>query len=122
MDDLKSSNNEKKDGLKEFLLKIIPYIHILLKNKWKIVIINFIASLFIAGYLYFLIEPYYDCSINILPEYGNKSGTFSSLASLASMAGIRVGDMAPTAIYEKLLYSESVIKNVVYKKYKTEKF
>ena len=46
----------------------------------------------------------------------------SQLSGIASLAGVKVGESAPTEIYQNLISSESVLENVVYAKYKTEKY
>ncbi|MBN2570806.1 MAG: hypothetical protein JXA68_01650 [Ignavibacteriales bacterium] len=122
MEDLLKSNDKKRDGLKEFIIKIAPLIKTIYQAKWKIILANFIIAIIVLVYLFFLTKPYYDSSVSILPEYGNKSSTFSQLSSLASMAGINIGDVSPTAIYENLIYSETVVSNVVFRKYKTTEF
>ena len=57
-----------------------------------------------------------------LPEYGSKSTTLSGLSQLASLAGVKVGEGAPTEIYQNLLTSETVLEPVIYAKYKTEEY
>jgi capsule polysaccharide export protein KpsE/RkpR len=74
--------------------------------------------------LFFLIKPYFQSTIFVLPDFGNKgsSSMFSSLSGLASLAGVSVGDNPPTLIYENLLKSEAVMSEVIYKQYKTKEY
>lgn len=120
----KSNVNKPKfvDKTKNFLEKLRPYITTLWSLKKKLFWVNFIIACLIIVYLYFISKPYFQSSITILPEYGNKSTTLTGLTQLAALAGVRVGEGAPTEIYQNLLTSESVLENVIYHKYKTEKF
>ncbi len=100
-----------------------PYILRLWEARWKFVIINAVVLILTVAYLLFLTHPYYNSTVTILPDYGNKSSSMlSQLSGLASLAGVSVGKGAPTEIYQNLLTSESVIRPVVYAKYNTEEF
>lgn len=99
-----------------------PYFLRLWQARWKLIIFNSIVLLLTILYLLFLAKPYYESTVTILPEYGSKSSTLSGLSELASMAGVKVGEGAPTEIYQNLIFSESVLEPVVYAKYKTEEF
>ncbi len=46
----------------------------------------------------------------------------SQLSGLASLAGVKVGEVSATEIYQNLISSETVLQNVIYAKYKTEEF
>ena len=100
-----------------------PYILRLWNARWKFIIINSVVLVLTLAYLLFLTHPYYNSTVTILPDYGNKSsGMLSQLSGLASLAGVSVGKGAPTEIYQNLLTSEAVIRPVVYAKYNTEKY
>jgi len=99
-----------------------PYLLRLWQARWKLVIFNSAILLLTILYLLFLTKPYYESTVTILPEYGSKSSTLSGLSELASMAGVKVGEGAPTEIYQNLIFSESVLEPVIYAKYKTEEF
>jgi uncharacterized protein involved in exopolysaccharide biosynthesis len=73
-------------------------------------------------YLLILTKPYYESSVVILPEYGSKSNMLSQLSGLAALAGVKVGEVAPTEIYQNLMQSESVMGPVIYAKYLTKKY
>lgn len=115
-------NRSFEEKVRDYYLKLKPYIEIISKNLRKLSIFNFTVFIITIIILLFFTEPYYISSVSILPEYGNKSGVMSQLSGLAAMAGINVGDAAPTEIYHNLLKSEEVLSNVIYSKYKTEKF
>ena len=57
-----------------------------------------------------------------LPDYGNNGNMLGGLSGLAAIAGINVGEGAPTEIYNNLLYSESVLAPVIYNKYSTAEY
>ena len=46
----------------------------------------------------------------------------SQLSGLASLAGVKVGESAPTEIYQNLISSETVLQDVIYAKYQTKEF
>ena len=121
-------NSEEEDTrsfeekFKDFVKKIKPYKERLWAVRKKFLIVNFIVLILAVAYLLFLAKPYFESTVTILPEYGNKSSMLSQLSGLASIAGVNVGEAAPTEIYQNILTSESVIAPVIYAKYKTEEF
>jgi len=112
---------EKKDSIKEFIEKAAPYLKILIVNWKKLLIINGIVAVVSAAFLLLFVKNYYDSTITIMPDYG-VNASLGGLSSLAAMAGFSVGQTAPNEIYNNLIYSESVLKPVIYAKYKTEEF
>lgn len=111
-----------KESAEDFIIKIKPLINRLWEKKKLFITLNSVVLVLTVLYLLFLAQPFYQSSITILPEYGNTSSSMSRLAGLASMAGINVGETSPVQVYEHLAKSESVLKPVIYKKYKTEEF
>ena len=105
-----------------FIHRVRPYFTRLWAKRKKLAIINSIVLILTLAYLLFLSRPFFESTITILPEYGSKSNMLSQLSGLASLAGVKVGESAPTEIYQNLIFSESVLQKVVYSKYKTEKF
>jgi uncharacterized protein involved in exopolysaccharide biosynthesis len=106
-----------------FVQKVRPYFTKLWANRKYFAIVNFAVLILTLAYLIFLTKPFFQSTITILPEYGSKSSTMlNQLSGLASIAGVKVGESAPTEIYQNLIFGESVLQNVVYSKYKTEKF
>jgi len=90
--------------------------------KRKIMFANLIGIVIIAVYLFLIRTNNYESTITILPEYGSKTTSLSQLSSLASLAGIKVGESSPIQIYSNILLSEDVINNVVYRKYSSSEF
>lgn len=111
-----------EERFRGFLQKISPYIERLWELRKKLIIINGTVLVLAIAYLYLFGKPYFESTVTILPEYGSKSTTLSGLTQLAALAGVRVGEGAPAEIYQNLLYSETVLENVIYQKYNTEKF
>jgi uncharacterized protein involved in exopolysaccharide biosynthesis len=91
---------------------------------WKqLVLINGGVGIITLLILSFLVKPYYQSTITILPDFGNKSSDmFSQFSGLASMAGINVGGDVSTQIYQNLIMSETVMSDVIYQKYETKEY
>lgn len=115
-------NRTFEEKFTSFIKKVRPYFTKLWANRKIFAFINFAVLVLTLVYLLFLTKPFFESTITILPEYGSKSNMLSQLSGLASLAGVKVGESAPTEIYQNLIISESVLQNVVYSKYKTEKF
>lgn len=124
--ELKPLENEPpqkfEDWFKNLVDKIKPYTEKLWNVRKKLILINGIAAAILLIYLYLIAKPYFESTVTILPEYGSKSTTLSGLSQLASLAGVRVGEGAPTEIYQNLIMSETVLNSVIYSKYNTEKY
>ena len=115
-------NRSFEEKFKDFVGKIKPYKERLWAVRKKFIIVNLIILILAVAYLLFLAKPYYESTVTILPEYGSKSSMLSQLSGLASIAGVNVGEAAPTEIYQNIITSESVIAPVIYAEYKTEEF
>jgi len=122
------SNTPKKQKLsaEEEFRKTVnaarPYFLKLKENKWKFFWINISIAVFTLVILFFVVSLYYESTVTILPEYGNKNTNLSQISDLAAMAGVKVGEGAPTEIYQVLVTSESVLGPVIYKKYSTKEY
>jgi uncharacterized protein involved in exopolysaccharide biosynthesis len=116
---------EKKtteENIQEFIEKLRPYILKLWDKRKKFLIINGSVLIITLLFLLFIIKPYYESSVVILPEYGSKSSMFSQFSGLAALAGVKVGEAAPTEIYQNLLQSESVMAPVINSRYLTKEY
>ena len=113
--DLEPEDNRSfEEKFKDFIEKIKPYKERLWFVRKKFLIVNFIVLILALAYLLFLAKPYYESTVTILPEYGSKSSSMlSQLSGLASLAGVKVGDSAPTEIYQNLITSETVLQDVI---------
>jgi uncharacterized protein involved in exopolysaccharide biosynthesis len=108
--------------IQDFIQKLRPYLMKLWSNRKKLIIINSAVMVIALLYVLFIVKPYYESSVVILPEYGSKSNMLSQLSGLAALAGVKVGEVAPTEIYQNLLQSESVMGPVIYGKYLTKEY
>jgi uncharacterized protein involved in exopolysaccharide biosynthesis len=115
-------NRTFEEKFKDFVKKIKPYKYRLWAVRKKFLLFNFIVLILALVYLLFIAKPYFESTITILPEYGSKSNMLSQLSGLAELAGVQVGQPAPTEIYQNLLYSEMVVGKVIYARYKTEEY
>lgn len=71
----------------------------------------------------FLLPKYYRANAVILPETDkNKLSSMSSLAGLASLAGVNVSGSDISRLYPVILTSEAVLTNVIQRRYATERF
>ena len=115
-------NRTFEEKFKSFVEKVKPFLHKLFSNRKKLIIFNTIVLVIVLAYLIILSKPYYESTVTILPEYGSKSNMLSQLSGLASLAGVKVGDAAPTEIYQNLISSETVLHNVIFNKYWSKEF
>lgn len=115
-------NRTFEEKFKSFVEKVKPYFNKLWLNRKKLLIVNTLVIIITLAYLIFLTKPFYISSVTILPEYGSKSNMLSQLSGLASLAGVKVGDSAPTELYQNIITSETVLQEVIYSKYKTNEF
>ncbi|AFH49133.1 Lipopolysaccharide biosynthesis protein [Ignavibacterium album JCM 16511] len=115
-------NRTFEEKVRDGYLKIKPYTEIIFNKKKTILAFNLVVLLLSIVFLFLIKKPYFNATVSILPEYGSKSGLMNQLSGLAAIAGINVGEVAPTEIYQNLIKSEQVMSNVIYAKYKTEKF
>lgn len=99
-----------------------PHFKKLKENKRKFIWINLSIAALVLVVLFFIISPYYESTVTILPEYGNKNTNIGQFSDLAALAGVKVGEGAPTEIYQVLATSESVLEPVIYKKYSTKEY
>jgi uncharacterized protein involved in exopolysaccharide biosynthesis len=111
------------DTLTDFIIKIKPQIVLLWSNRKQLVWMNGGIGVISILILYFIIKPYYQSTVIILPDFGNKSSDmFGQLSGLAAMAGVNVGGDGSTQIYQNLIMSESVMNEVIYRKYETKEY
>lgn len=99
-----------------------PHFKKLKENRWKFLWVNLSIAVLTLIILFFIVSLYYESTVTILPEYGNKNSNLGQIGDLAALAGVKVGEGAPTEIYQVLVKSESVLQPVIYKKYLTGEF
>ena len=99
-----------------------PYFKKLKENIWKFIWINVSFAALTLIILFFIVSLYYESTVTVLPEYGNKNTSLGQISDLAALAGVKVGEGSPTEIYQVLVTSESVLEPVIYKKYLTDEY
>jgi len=109
-----------EERFKQVVDKLRPYVKQLWDSRKKLIIFNTVVLALTLAYLLFLTKPYYKSTVTILPDYGNRSSEI--ISGLSSLTGVNIGDTPPTQIYQNLITSESVMSDVIYSKYQTEKF
>ena len=126
MSDAGNSQNiepTNEERFKQTLERLRPHINNLWLARWKLLWINLGVAAVTVLILLFLVKPYYDTTVTILPDYGtNVSSLLSQFSGLASLAGVNVGQSNPTQVYQELITSEAVLTQVIYAKYKTEEY
>jgi len=106
--------NPNLEKLREFYRKILG------KRK-QLIWFNIIVGILALIILVFFVRSYYTSTVTILPDIGAKQ-SLMQLSDLASLVGINVSEGGETNIYRKIVSAETVLKPVVYYKYKTEEF
>lgn len=124
MDEQKRLQHESfQESILNLYIILRPYIKKAWEYKIRLLIFNGCVSVVTVLLLLFVIKPYFRSSIYLLPDYGNKpSDILSQFSGLASLAGVNISDNPTTLYYQNLILSETVISEVIYKKYQTEKF
>lgn len=115
----KEINNNS--GFENLLERIAPIIRLIAVQWKRILIINTVIGILSSVILIFFVENYYDSTVIILPNYSGTS-MLGGLSSLAAVAGLNVGESNPSAIYQKLIESETVLEPVFYNKYQTKEY
>lgn len=111
------------DVLADFIIKIKPSIALLWSKRKQLVLVNGGVGIITIIILYFLVNPYYQSTVTILPDFGNKSSDMlGQFSGLAAMAGVNVGGDVSTQIYQNLIMSETVLSEVIYRKYETKEY
>jgi uncharacterized protein involved in exopolysaccharide biosynthesis len=88
----------------------------------RVIVISFAVGLLTLG-INFLLPKYYKANAIVLPETDkNKNASMSSVAGLASLAGVNVAGNDISRLYPVILTSESVLTAVVERRYATERF
>jgi uncharacterized protein involved in exopolysaccharide biosynthesis len=124
MSDSAQSNFENR--IEALVDKYRPFLVNLWADRWRLVSINGGVVTVSVLILLFLVRPYFDSSVVILPHTGrSNAGVLSQLSGLVSLSGLGNVNLTPgisPEVYKNLLHSESVLNPVFYTKYQTEKF
>lgn len=108
------------EQLAKIITRLRPFVLRLWNERKRLMITNASVLVFSIGALLLFVKPYYEVSIQIVPDLGNNTGLLGSLSDYASIAGISLQNAPPAEIYEKLIYSEAVLGPVILAKYLTD--
>lgn len=110
---------EDTDGIQ---LSLGDAYHQLLRKKKFIILVTTLVT--IAAVIVSLVLPEtFKSTASILPDTDRSRLTsLGGLADLASMAGVGAADASPVKLYPSILTSETILKNVILHKYKTQKY
>jgi uncharacterized protein involved in exopolysaccharide biosynthesis len=100
----------------------IELLAVIWKSKRLIALVVGITT--VLAVIYSLILPqYFKSTATILPETEkSKLAGLGNISELASLAGIGTGEVSLTKLYPTIIRSESVLRNVIYAQYRTDKF
>lgn len=107
--------------------KPVDYVEII-SEVWKkkyFILKTVLIVTFVTIGLSLLVSNKYRVAAVVLPDNeSSKLGNLGGLADIASMAGVSVGGGGKSwmELYPQIMVSEAVLKNVIYTKYKSEKF
>ncbi len=91
-------------------------------NRKRILLISFAAALVTLG-INFLLPVYYKSSAQLLPEtQKDKLSALGQFADIANLAGVNVPGSEIARLYPTIVNSETILRAVVLKKYKTKAF
>ena len=111
------------DTLTDLIIRMKPHAALLWSQRKQLMFVNGGVCIIAILVLVFIVKPYFQSTDMILPDFGNKSSDMiSQFSGLASLAGVNVGGDVTTQIYQNLITSETVMSDVIYKKYQTEKY
>jgi uncharacterized protein involved in exopolysaccharide biosynthesis len=117
------SSNQPAD--QESRIDWMNILSILWSARRFIVVVTCSATLAAGIIAFFLLPKYYKSTAVILPDADkSKIGSLGGgLTDLAAMAGVNVGgEGSIVKLYPTILKSESVLKSVIYTKYKTDEY
>jgi uncharacterized protein involved in exopolysaccharide biosynthesis len=123
MDEQREQQKPLFESMISFFIKVKPYVEKLWSCRKQMLLVNGSVCVLALLVLFLFVRPYYQSTITILPDFGNKtSDMISQFSGLASLAGVNVGDNPPTQIYQNLILSETVVSDVIYKRYQTQEY
>ena len=111
----------------ELILSFFNTLNAHAKKVWmyrkQLFIVNGIILVLTTLILFFVIKPYFQSKIFIMPDYGNKSSDLlSQFSGLASLAGVNVNDNSSTLLYQTIITSETVMSDAIYQQYHTKAY
>jgi tyrosine-protein kinase Etk/Wzc len=105
-----------------FLNALKKFLHILWDSRKLIVKVTGIVTILAIVISLILPKSYKSTSVLIPDTDESKMMGLAGLSNLASMVGLNIGNSDPEKLYPAVIQSEAVLREVIYAKYKTEKF
>ena len=113
--DNKLVEEKKSPTLQEILIPIWA-------ERKRILIISTVVALVTLG-INFLLPKYYKSIATLLPEtQKDKLSSLGQFADIASLAGVSVPGSEIARLYPTIVNSETILRNVISKKYQTNEF
>ncbi len=113
--DSPASDDHEGPTLQEILIPIWA-------NRKRILLISFVVALVTLG-INFLLPVYYKSTATLLPEtQKDKLSALGQFADIANLAGVSVPGSEIARLYPTIVNSETILRSVIFKKYKTEEF
>lgn len=117
-----TSPEKEKSSIQDKADKVVEAISMLWSSRKLIASIVGVPTA-LALVISLLLPKYYRSTATILPETErSKSGTLGGLSDLASLAGVSTGEGSLVKLYPTIIKSESVLKNVLYARYRSVTF
>lgn len=123
MQNIDDSNLQEES--KESSMDWMNLISIVWQQRKFIAIVTSIVTVLAAIIAFFILTEYFRSTAVILPDADKSklSSLGGGISDLAALAGVNIGGEGSIAkLYPTILKSESVLRNVIYTKYKTKTF
>jgi uncharacterized protein involved in exopolysaccharide biosynthesis len=115
-----SSENTSQEANGIDVLQILS----ILWKSWKFIAIVTVSITVLAIIISLLLPEYFKSTAVLLPDTDkSRLATLGGISDLAALAGVNVGaEGSLVKLYPTIIKSESVLKNVIYAKYKTKEY
>ncbi len=121
-DDLKNIPPQPNGEFDDDEINLVELLETIWDGRKLIVAVTGLFTI-IAVAVAFLLPNQYAATLTILPDTDSKGmGQLAQFAGLASMAGVNIGGTSEIELYPAIIRSESVLHDVIYKKYETSRF
>ncbi|MBN1396867.1 MAG: hypothetical protein JXA06_02440 [Bacteroidetes bacterium] len=99
------------------------YLSILWRSR-RVIVIATASITILAAVISFILPESFKSTAILLPDTDkSKLASLGSISNLASLAGLNIGGEVATAkLYPTIIKSESVLRNVIYSKYRTNEY
>ena len=110
------------DEFEDDEINLIELLETIWGGRWWILSVTGLIT--ILSIVYALLQPpMYTATVTILPDTDPSGRSqLAQFAGLAAMAGVDISGGSDIELYPNIMKSETVLRDVIYKKYTTEKF